>query len=143
MEDFLFGCKEKMWLEDTWLAVLPHEVWEAEIVARMPVETLLQWPEVPLEALRRAAGEDWHDVLRWSYVTATGPQECHAEHLVEVHDVDLPYDWVCTYRFFRVTPFTKAPNESVRRSLFHVFPHATPLLHLHKSWIHRRRDHEW
>jgi hypothetical protein len=67
-------------------------------------------------------------------VTAHGPQACHAHNLVEAVGVDLPYDWVSTYRFFHPTPTTVHTPE-MHRSLFDVFPHMGPLLHLHHSWI--------
>jgi hypothetical protein len=58
------------WLEGTWLATLPSEVWEEEVVARLPVETLLQWgDDVPMETLRRAAGDRWCATLEWTYRT--------------------------------------------------------------------------
>lgn len=121
-------------LEGTWLEKLPSDVWE-DIVMRLPIETLLCWgDDVSVETLRRNAGDRWVPTLEWTYVTADGPQQCVTNHLIETFDVDLPYDWVPTYRFFHVTNATFETVE-VTRSFIHVFPRMGPLLHLHCSWI--------
>ena len=122
-----------MW-KGTWLEKLPPDVWD-DIVLQLPIETLLLWDDLETDMLRLAAGERWISTLQWNYETGNGTQHCTANDLIETFDVvDLPYDWVFTYRFFHPTK-TTIETEELRRSLFNVFPRLGPLLHVHKSWI--------
>lgn len=138
---FFFQEKKKNKKKDqmfpgTWIDTLPSEVFEDHIVARLPVDTLLLWADIPLAMLRRVARERWRSRVHWMYPTGSGMIPCNSTCLVEVFDVDLPYDWTNAYRFFHCTPFTThQPEELVKGSLFSVYPRHAPMLHLHSSWL--------